>query len=132
MTGASTHLPPHGEGNNPATEFNVEEVATAFEVDLDRIERAMRGEFGLEPNASINSYQAQQLAEVVLAERPIADRQAALMRLGAFTPRSDVEWGIGDTHRGEESDRLAGSANKPEDELASKNSSFDPATQETK
>jgi hypothetical protein len=132
MSGASIHQPPHGEGNNPASEFNANDVATAFEVELDRIERAMRGEFGLEPNASINSYQAQQLAEVILAERPIADRQAALMRLGAFTPRSDVEWGIGDTHRGEESDRLAGSAKKPEDELASKQSSIDPSTQERK
>jgi hypothetical protein len=114
---------PHGEGNNPLTEFAPVDVATAFEVDIDRIERAIRGEFGLEPDASISSYQAQLLAEVVLAERPIAERQAALMRLGAFTPRSDLEWGLGDTYRGEESDRLAGSATQPDDEVASRNSS---------
>jgi hypothetical protein len=65
---------PHWEGNNPLTEFTTVDVATAFEVDIDRIERAIRGEFALEPDASISSYQAQLLAEVVLAERPIAER----------------------------------------------------------
>ncbi|MFL5758458.1 MAG: hypothetical protein ACJ789_01895 [Thermomicrobiales bacterium] len=123
---------PHGEENDPAGGFSAADVAEAFEVDLDRIERAIRGEFGYEPNAIISSHQTQALAEVVLAERPIAEREAALMRLGAFTPRSDVEWGLGDTHSGEESDRLAGSATKPEDELASNQSSFDPATQDSR
>jgi hypothetical protein len=131
MRGSANGTPPHGETNSPSSTFSAEEVASAFEVDIERINRAMRGEFGLEPTAQITSHQAQALAEVILADRPITERQAALMQLGAFTPRSDVEWGLGDTEPGEESDRLAARTDKPDDERASPRSSYDPATQDT-
>jgi hypothetical protein len=131
MHGSTNGTPLHGEANSPSSTFSAEDVAAAFEVKLDRVERAMCGEFGLEPTTQVTSHQAQALAEVILADRPLAGRQAALMQLGAFTPRSDVEWGFGDTQPGEESDRLAASADKPDDERASKRSSFDPATQDT-
>jgi hypothetical protein len=131
MTSLANGTSPYGEDNSPSSTFSAEDVANAFEVDINRVERAMRGEFGLQPTTQITSHQAQALAEVILAERPLAGRQAALMQLGAFTPRSDVEWGFGDTEPGEESDRLAASPDKPDDERASKRSSFDPATQES-
>jgi hypothetical protein len=131
MSGTTGEPMPPGEVNSTTSVFTARQVADAFEVELDRIERAMRGELGLEPNATVTSQQAQGLAEVVLAELPLAEREAALMRLGAFTPRSDVEWGIGDTLPGEESDRLAGTTTEPADKIASKTSSFDPATQDT-
>jgi hypothetical protein len=121
---------PPGEANSTSAVFTAEQVAGAFEVETDRIVRAIRGEFGLDSDATVTSQQAQALADVVLAELPMTEREAALMRLGAFTPRRDVEWGIGDTRPGEESDRLAGSPSKPADELASRHSSFDPATQD--
>jgi hypothetical protein len=121
---------PKGEENSPVAQFSAAEVAKAFEVELDRIERAMYGEFGLDAGDTISSHKAQQLAEIVLAERPLGDREAALMRLGAYTPRSDVEWGLGDTYEGEESDRLAARAERPDNDLASGKSSYDPATQD--
>ncbi|MGH2562410.1 MAG: hypothetical protein ACRDJH_25410 [Thermomicrobiales bacterium] len=52
------------------------------------------------------------------------------MELGAFTPHSDAAWGLGDTAPGEASDRLAASPTVPDDDLASKRSSYDPATQD--
>jgi hypothetical protein len=121
---------PEGETNSPAISFNAAQVAEAFDVEQARIERAMLGEFGLNPDETITSHQAQQLAEFVLAEQPLGHREAALMRLGAYTPRSDIEWGLGDTYKGEESDRLAARADKPDDDLASRRSSYDAATQE--
>jgi hypothetical protein len=120
---------PKGETNAPNLQFTAGMVANAFDVEQERIERAMRGEFGLNADDVISSHEAQQLAEIVLAERPLGEREAALMRLGAYTPRSDVEWGLGDTFKGEESDRLSARAGTPDDDLASRNSSYDPATQ---
>ena len=96
---------PKGEAHSPVVQFTAARVADAFDVEQERIERAMRGEFGLDADDTISSHQAQQLAEIVLAERPLGDREAALMRLGAYTPRSDVEWGLGDTYRGENGDQ---------------------------
>jgi hypothetical protein len=128
-TNQNQPLMPRGEASDPSLRFTARQVADAFDVEPVRIERAMRGEFGLEANGAISSHQAQQLAEIVLAERPLGEREAALMRLGAYTPRSDVEWGLGDTYKGEESDRLASRADMPDDDLASRNSSYDPATQ---
>src|SRR3954447_21549048 len=110
MLGRGQDSLPPGEANSATSTFSAEQVAVAFDVDIDRIERAMRGEFGRDPSAQITSQEAQGLAEVILAEEPMAEREAALMRLGAFTPRRDVEWGLGDTQPGEESDRLAASA----------------------
>ncbi len=131
MRDSANGTPPPGESNSASSTFSAEEIASAFEVDIDRVNRAMRGEFGLEPTAQITSHQAQALAELILADRPITERQAALKHLGAFTPRSDVEWGLGNTEPGEESDRLAASADKPDDERASPRSPYDPATQDT-
>ncbi len=47
------------------------------------------------------------------------------MQLGAFTPRSDQDWGLGETAPGEESDRFAATADTPEDERASPRGSRD-------
>jgi hypothetical protein len=122
--------PPAGESSGQNRSFTAADLAAAFSVEVERIERAIRGEFGLEPDGAVTSHQAQHLAEVLLAERPLDEREAALMKLGAYTPRSDVEWGLGDTYDGEESDRLAARADTPDDDLASRNSSYDPATQD--
>jgi hypothetical protein len=69
------------------------------------------------------------LAEVLLPDEPLDRREAALMRLGAFTPRRDADWGLGDAPPGEESDRLAARADTAPAERASPRSSHDPATQ---
>ncbi len=116
-----------GEGQGLHAHFAADQVASAFGVDLARVHRAMAGEFGLEPNARVDSRQAQQLAEVLLGDQPLDVREAATMRLGAFTPRPDEAWGLGDTAPGEESDRFAASADVLEDERASRRSSHDPA-----
>ena len=85
----------------------------------------MAGEFRLGADASVDSRQAQHIAEVMLTDQPLDVRQAALMSLGAFTPRPDQDWGIGETAPGEESDRYAADAQRPEDEVASKQGSHD-------
>jgi hypothetical protein len=99
---------PAGEAEGTARRFTGEQVARAFAVAGDRVERAMAGEFGLAADGQVDSRQAQHLAEVILGDRPQADQEAALMRLGAFTPRPDHGWGIGEAAPGEESDRVAG------------------------
>jgi hypothetical protein len=43
---------------------------------------------------------------VILGDQPLAEQEAALMRAGAFTPRPDHGWGVGETPPGEESDKL--------------------------
>jgi hypothetical protein len=68
----------------------------------------MKGEFGLATTAQVTSRQAQHLAEVILGDQPLAIREAGLMQLGAFTPRSDHDWGVGEAAPDEESDRVAG------------------------
>jgi hypothetical protein len=120
---------PTGEDQGVGRRFTATMIATAFGVDEGRVVRAFEGELGLPPETPIDSRQAQQLAEVLLGDHPLDRRQAALMRLGAFTPRSDVEWGLGDARPGEESDLLAARADVPPTELASPRSSHDPATQ---
>jgi hypothetical protein len=97
---------PAGEAQGSGETFTAEQIAAAFEVAVGRVERALAGEFGLGPEARVDSRQAQQLAEVLLVSQPLADRLAALMRLGAYTPRPDQEWGFGEKAPGEESDRL--------------------------
>ena len=99
---------PAGEAQGTAATFSAEQIAAAFAVALDRVQRALSGEFGLGPDARVDSRQAQHLAEVILGDQPQAGQQAALMRLGAFTPRPDHDWGIGEAAPGEESDRVAG------------------------
>ena len=97
---------PSGEAQGESARFSAEEIARGFEVAIDRVQRAMAGEFGLGANGRIDSRQAQHLAEVILGDQTLVEQEAALMRVGAFTPRPDHEWGIGETPPGEESDKL--------------------------
>ncbi len=98
---------PAGEAQGLDTAFTADEVATAFNVAVQRVHRALEGEFGLGTDARVDSRRAQQLAEVLLGDQPQDVEQAALMRLGAFTPRTDHDGGsLGETAPGEESDRL--------------------------
>lgn len=120
---------PTGEDRGIDARFTVAQVAAAFEVDEARVVRAVAGEFGLTDGATIDSRQAQDLAEVLLGDEPLDRREAALMRLGAFTPRPDADWGVGDARHDEESDRLAARAGLPATDLVSERSSHDPATQ---
>ena len=99
---------PAGEAQGTAATFPADQVAQAFGVAIERVRRALAGEFGLGPEARVDSRQAQHLAQVLLGDLPQADQEAALMRLGAFTPRPDHEWGIGEAAPDEESDRVAG------------------------
>lgn len=121
-----------GEAANPYRPFSADAVAAAFGVDRERVRRAMQGEFGLGPSGLVDSKMAQHLAEILLADEPLDLREAALMRLGAYTPRSDATWGIGSGPSDEESDRQSAEAGVPPDELASKRSSHSPATQSSK
>jgi hypothetical protein len=97
---------PAGEAQGSGQTFTARQVAAAFAVAIDRVHRALAGEFALAPNATIDSRQAQRLAEALLVDQPLAEREAALMELGAFTPRPDQAWGFGEKAPGEESDRL--------------------------
>ena len=96
---------PAGEAQGEGARFSAEEVARGFEVAIERVHRAMAGEFGLDADGRVDSRQAQHLAEVILGDQPLAEQEAALMRVGAFTPRPDHGWGIGETPPGEESDK---------------------------
>lgn len=116
---------PAGELQGIGSTFSAQQVAAAFGVSIDRVHNAMAGEFRLGADASVDSRQAQHIAEVMLTDQPLDVRQAALMSLGAFTPRPDQDWGIGETAPGEESDRYAADAHRPEDEVASKQGSHD-------
>lgn len=99
---------PPGEAQGETARFTSGQIAKSFGVDRSRVVRAMAGELGLEADALVDSRQAQTLAEALLIDQPQAEREAALMLLGAFTPRRDHEWGIGEAAPGEESDRVAG------------------------
>lgn len=118
-----------GEATGVSASFTTDEVAMAFAVDPDRVHRAMQGEFGLGSGASVDSRMAQQLSEVLLGDLPLDRREAALMKLGAYTPRADADWGLGSGPPDEESDRQNAAAGVPDDEKVSERSSYDPATQ---
>jgi hypothetical protein len=118
---------PAGERQGINAIFTTAQIARAFGIEPARVERAIAGEFGRSAETGVDSRQAQRLSEVLLFDQPLENREAALMRLGAFTPRPDEVWGIGDEPPGEESDRLAASPDKPPDELASKNASYAPS-----
>ncbi len=117
-----------GEAPGRDARFSAEEIAVAFDVELDRVERALLGEFSLGSGDRVNSKMAQRLAEVLLADFPLDRQRAALMKLGAFTPRHDAVEGVGDGPPQEESDRQSARAGIPDDELAIRRSSHDPAT----
>jgi hypothetical protein len=108
--GASIAAPgeytPAGEAAGNAATFDAAQIAVAFAVTVERVQRALAGEYGLALHDRVDSRQAQHLAEVILGDRPLDERQAALMRLGAFTPRVDHDWGIGEAAPDEESDRV--------------------------
>jgi hypothetical protein len=95
---------PAGELQGERSRFTATQVAEAFDVEQDRVLRAFEGEFGLDAEGTIDSRQAQHLAEAILGDQPLDKRQAALMQLGAFTPRSDHAWGAGEADPAEESD----------------------------
>jgi hypothetical protein len=97
---------PSGEAQGGARAFSRDEMAAAFGVAADRVAAAMQGEFGLGPEARVDSPQAQELAEALLVDEPLDVRQAALMTLGAFTPRPDHSWGVGETAPEDESDKV--------------------------
>jgi hypothetical protein len=97
---------PAGEAQGEDARFSAAQIASGFAVEVDRVHRAMSGEFGLGADGRVDSRQARHLAEVILGDQPLAEQEAALMPLGAFTPRPDHEWGVGETPPGEESDKL--------------------------
>lgn len=105
---------PAGEAQGVGATFAATEIASAFAVESERVHNALRGEFSLPADARVDSRQAQHLAEVILGDQPQAEREAALMRLGAFTPRADHNWGIGEAAPGEESDKVKASADSSE------------------
>jgi len=116
---------PAGEGQGEGVAFTADQVASAFGVAIDRVHRAMAGEFGLGTDGRVDSRRAQELAEVILGDQALDVREAALMKLGAYTPRPDQAWGMGETAPGEESDRAAAAADVLEDEHASPRGSHD-------
>jgi len=118
-----------GEDASPNRTFSVDQIAEAFDVARDRVVRAIAGEFDLGPESSLTSRNAQDLVEVLLGDLPIDQREAALMKLGAFTPRSDADWGLGSGPPDEESDRQSAEAGTPDDDLPNKRSSHAPSTQ---
>jgi hypothetical protein len=99
---------PSGEAQGIAATFSAADIASAFGIQVERVHNALAGEFGANDSARIDSQQAQHLAEVLLVDSPQAEREAALMKLGAFTPRPDHEWGVGEAAPWEESDRVVG------------------------
>lgn len=99
---------PAGEAQGEFDSFSASDIAAAFGIDSARVLDAMAGEFGASERDRMDSRQAQHLAEVLLVESPQPEREAALMKLGAFTPRADHSWGVGEAAPGEESDRVVG------------------------
>jgi len=93
---------PAGERARVNASFTGEQIATAFEVDPERVRAAIRGEFGADAGERIDSKRAQHLAEVILGDQPLAEREAALLRLGAYVPRADQESGLGEREPGDE------------------------------
>jgi len=101
---------PAGEDQGRYRKFTSQQVADAFGVEIERVRNAFKGEFGLGDEGKINSQQAQDLAEIFLGDLPLDGQQAALMKLGAFTPRSDdTEATATPKAPGEQSDKLRSS-----------------------
>lgn len=106
---------PTGEQSGINATFSSDEISQAFGVEPDRVQRAIAGEFG-SAESLIDSRQAQHLAEVLLSHLPQSERMAALVKIGAYTPRPDHVEGLGEKDRAEESDKLKGTINDIEDE----------------
>lgn len=107
---------PAGEDQGVNASFTADQLARAFEVDVERVHNAFQGEFGLGPDGTVDSRQAQALAEAILGDKPQDRQQAALMTLGAYTPRTDHDWGFGEKADDEESDRLKRTADEGDEE----------------
>lgn len=106
---------PEGEDSGVDASFSPRHVADAFGVDIERVKRAFEGEFGLGADDLVDSRQAQHLAEVIIGDRPQAERDEALMELGAFTPRHDAaDATVEEKQPGELSDRLRPSEEVPD------------------
>lgn len=105
---------PAGEEADPGRTFEVGEIATAFDVSPVRVERAIAGEFGAA--VTLDARAVQHLAEVLLGDKPLPERQAALMELGAYTPRADHDIGLGEKDPREESDRLVRNSDRGDGE----------------
>lgn len=83
------HDPP-GEDQGEHSDFSADQVARAFDVGRERVVRAFDGEFRIDDSGLIDSRQAQHLADVLLADKTQEERDTALIKLGAFTPRRDT------------------------------------------
>lgn len=105
---------PSGEESGTSKTFSLDEIANAFEVESDRVRRAMTREFGSD-DISVDSAQAQHLAEVLLGDLPQDKRMVALVKLGAYTPRPDHVEGLGEKDPADESDKLVGNINDDEE-----------------
>ncbi len=97
---------PAGEAQGQDATFTADQVAAAFDVAKDRVLNAIDGEFGMDASGRVDSRQAQHLAEVILGDQPQDKQMAALMQLGAFTPRTDQDYGKGEAAPDDESDKL--------------------------
>lgn len=105
---------PAGEEQGVNARFTATQVADAFEVAIDRVHNAFAGEYDMGPEGTVDSRQAQDLSELIIGDRPQGDREAALMKLGAFTPRRDtLEASFYERPDGELSDRLRPSEQQP-------------------
>ena len=98
---------PVGEEQLVGENFSLDQIAQAFEVESERVQHALSGEFGSD-DVRIDSRQAQHLAEVLLGDQPQDHQMAALIKLGAYTPRPDHVEGLGEKDPAEESDKLKG------------------------
>jgi len=96
---------PAGEESGVGASFDLDQIASAFNVEPDRVHRAMTGEFGSD-EIRVDSKQAQHLAEVLLGDLPQDQQLAALITLGAYTPRPDHVEGLGEKDPADESDKL--------------------------
>lgn len=123
-----TGRPAAGETQGINDTFDARAIAQAFNVAEDRVHNALKGEYQLGPDARVDSKQAQNLAEVLLGDQPMDQQMAALMKLGAFTPRPDDAWGFGDKAPGEQSERLSDRTGTIDGEATSPRSSYDPST----
>ena len=103
---------PAGEESGVDATFGLADIASAFGVAADRVQAAMTGEFG-SADIRVDSKQAQHLAEALLGDLPQDERLAALMKLGAYTPRPDHDIGLGEKDPAEESDKLVGPGDDP-------------------
>jgi len=106
---------PAGEESGVGANFSPDQIASAFEVEPDRVRRAMTGEFGSD-DVRVDSRRAQHLAEVLLGDLPQDRRLAALITLGAYTPRPDHVEGLGEKDPADESDKLVDQINDDERE----------------